>query len=41
MGRKKNKCKPLTNSISQSAVIEVGGHDFERRIDDGKEGVAH
>jgi hypothetical protein len=41
MGRKKNKCKPSTNSISQSVVIEVGGHEFERHIDDGKEGVAH
>ncbi len=41
MGRKKNKCKPSTNSISQSVVIEVGGHEFEKRIYDGKEGVAY
>jgi hypothetical protein len=41
MGRKKNKCKPSTNSISQLVVIEISGHDFERCVDDGKEGVAH
>jgi len=41
MGRKNNKCKPSTNSIFQSVVIEVGGHEFEKHIDDGKEGVAH